>query len=381
MMTNTNKCLKVLHVITCLHTGGAEMMLYKILSGMNRKRFKPLVISLIDGGPVKEKIERLNIQVYSLGMRHGIPTPAAIWRLQNLVRKFQPDLIQGWMYHGNIAAWLGRKMYGGHLPLYWNVRHSFYGIRYEKRLTRILIRWGSYLSAHVKTVIYNSTVSRYQHEAIGYNSTHSVVIPNGFDTNVFHPDTKARFSVRQELGVDNSTCLIGLIGRYHPMKDHENFFNAVKIVLKNNVDTQFLLAGRGIDSKNKILLAQIKSHGLENFLFLLGERADMPRLTAALDIACSSSSYGEGFPNVIGEAMACGVPCVVTDVGDSALVVDDTGRVVPARNSETFAKGIIQLQGLPECERKALCKSAQRRIEENFTLDKIVQDYETLYGK
>ncbi len=372
--------MKVLHIITDLGQGGAEMMLYKLLSGMDRELFEPVVISLLDGGPVCEKIEVLGVPIYSLSMRRGLPTPRVLLRLYRLVRECNPDLIQGWMYHGNIAAWLAKKMSGGQPKVCWNIRHSVYDLAYEKRLTRMLIRLGSFLSNRVDTVIYNSSVSRVQHEKLGYDAARSVVIPNGFDTAIFRPDEDARRSVRRELGASDETCLVGLIGRYHPMKDHENFLKAAEIILAHSNDVRFLLAGSGVDFANKELLIQLEANGLQNSVFLLGERSDIPRLTAALDIACSSS-YGEAFPNVIGEAMACGVPCVVTDVGDSAWIIGDTGRVVPPRNPHAMADEIIQLLNLPECERKVLGNRARRRIEENFRLDKIVRHYETLYTK
>ena len=330
---------------------------------------------------MREKIEVLGIPVYSLGMRRGLPTPRVLLRLRRLVRKYSPDLIQGWMYHGNIAAWLAAKISGGHPKVYWNVRHSIYNIAYEKRMTRMLIHLGSCLSNCVDTVIYNSAISMKQHEALGYVSNRSVRIPNGFDIAMFHPDDDAARSVIQELVVYNSVPRIGLIGRYHEMKDHERFLKAARIVLKYRKDTRFLLAGRGVDSTNKALMILVEVNGLQDSIFLLGERPDIPRLMVSLDIACSSSYYGEGFPNVIGEAMACGVPCVVTDVGDAAWVVGDTGRVVPPRNPHALAEGIIQLLDLPECERKALGVCARSRIEEDFALDKIVRQYETLYTK
>lgn len=358
------------------------MMLYKLLSGMDRGLFGPIVVSLLDGGgSVREKIEALGVPVYSLRMRRGLPTPQVLLRLRSLIRECRPNLIQGWMYHGNIAAWLAAKMSGGQPKVFWNIRHSVYDIAYEKRLTRLLIRLGCCMSNRVDTVIYNSATSRGQHEALGYDADRSVVIPNGFDTEIFRPDEDARRSVRRELGVADSVALVGLIGHYHPMKDHEKFLKAARIILEHRKDTRFLLAGRGVDSTNKELLAQVEANGLQDSVFLLGERSDIPRLTVVLDIACSSSSYGEGFPNVIGEAMACGVPCVVTDVGDAAWVVGNTGRVVPPRNPHALAEGIIQLLDLPECERKALGVRARRRIGENFKLDRIVRQYETLYTK
>ncbi len=372
--------MKIVHIITDLDTGGAEMSLYKLLASIDRNIFNVAVVSLIDEGTIGKQIKKLNISVYSIGMKRGVPTPLGIWKLIKIIRKLQPDLIQGWMYHGNVASFLVAKMSGGRPRVCWNIRHSVYDIAYEKQLTRMLIKLGTFLSNRVDTVIYNSSVSRGQHEKLGYDTARSVVVPNGFDTAIFRPDENARHSVRRELGVADSVALVGLIGRYHPMKDHENFLRAAKIILSHDKDVRFLLAGKDVDSTNKVLLDQVKMNGLQNSIFLLGERSDIARLTAALDIS-SSSSYGEAFPNVIGEAMACGVPCVVTDVGDSAWVVGGTGRVVPPRNPQALADKVIQLLDLSEYERNALGKRVRRRIEEHFTLDKIVRHYEILYTK
>ncbi len=379
-MTNVSKN-KIVIIITGLSTGGAEMMLYKLLLGINRTVFEPVVIMLMDGGGlVRKNIETMGIPVHSLRMTHGLPTLNVILRLRRLIRQCRPHSIQGWMYHGNIAAWLAAKVSDNHPKVFWNIRHSLHDISYEKILTNFLIRLGRIFSKRVDAIIYNSIVSKEQHEKFGYDDAHSLVIPNGFDANLFCPDEKAKHSVRRELGIDDSIILVGLIGRYHLMKGHKDFIKATKIIVAHHANVRFLLAGRDIDSSNKTLAALIDEHGVQDYVFLLGERSDIPRLTAALDVSSSSSSFGEGFPNIIGEAMACGVPCVVTDVGDSRHVVGDTGRVVPPSNPQALAYGIIQLLDLPDRERKALGERSRRRLEENFTLDKIVHQYETFYA-
>jgi glycosyltransferase involved in cell wall biosynthesis len=248
----------------------------------------------------------------------------------------------------------------------------------EKKSSAAVIRVGAHLSGRPERILYNSRVSANQHEAIGYRADRRRVIPNGFDCKWFRPDAEARASVRDELGVGEKTPLIGLIGRYHPMKDHANFLTAASLLLKQVSAAHFLLAGVDIDTSNKELSTKISALGLQGRVHLLGERQDIPRLTAALDIA-SSSSFVEAFSNVIGEAMACGVPCVVTDVGDSAWIVGDTGRVVPPRDPLALCGAWRELLQMGQGPRAALGERARARIVRDFSLDQSVRLYEELY--
>lgn len=371
--------MKIVHVITGLSTGGAETMLYKLLSKMNRERFSPVVISLIDRGTFGDRIEALGITVHTIGMKPGIPAPNTIWQFTHKVRQLKPDLIQGWMYHGNLAVQLSGTLSFKSVPILWNIRQSLYSLTYEKPGTSAVIKLLAQLSSFPKKILYNSKTSASQHEKIGYRETKTIVIPNGFDTEVFTPSVAARISIRRELGVTNDTFLIGLICRYHPMKDHANFFYAAAILLKNYSNVQFVLSGQGCDWKNQTLCKLIYDLGIVKHIHLLGERHDMPCLTAALDIASSSSAYGEGFANVIGEAMSCGVPCVVTDVGDSGWIVGNTGRIVPPRDLEALANAWKELIDLGAEGRETLGSAARARIIEYFSLDSVVAQYERLY--
>jgi glycosyltransferase involved in cell wall biosynthesis len=374
-----HKC-QVLHIITGLNSGGAEMMLFKILSSMNRVDFPPAVLSMARScGPIRKRIEALGVPVYSLEMRRGIPTPTAIWHLIRLVRRLQPALIQGWMYHANLMALLVRPFLPSPTPVLWNIRQSLYDLKYEKKMTAWVIRLCARLSIKPVQILYNSQVSAAQHETLGYASGKRAVIPNGFDVEIFSPSEEARVQVRQELGLSPTSTLIGLIGRYDPMKDHENFIRATARLSKSNPDVHFLLAGNNVDVKNNDLMDLLQNLKLINKFHLLGEREDISRLTAALDIS-TCSSYGEGFPNVVGEAMACEVPCVVTDVGDSGWVVGDTGLVVPPRDPVAMASAWKELLDMGFEERKVLGAKARKRVITNFSIDKIASQYESLYS-
>jgi glycosyltransferase involved in cell wall biosynthesis len=205
-----------------------------------------------------------------------------------------------------------------------------------------------------------------------------VVLPNGFDLEVFKPDPAARLSVRQELGLPEEALFIGLVGRFYPLKDHYNFIDAAARLRAELPEIHFLLCGEGITPENKELAEWVNASGIRAHCHMLGQREDIPRITAALDIACSSS-YMEGFPNVIGEAMACGVPCVVTDVGDSALLVGDTGMVVPPKNPQALANAWRELIEMGPDRRASLGEAARRRVGESFSLPAIAARYEELY--
>ncbi|RCJ24481.1 glycoside hydrolase [Nostoc sp. ATCC 43529] len=370
--------MRIIYIITGLSTGGAEVMLYKLLSRMDRQRFTPVVVSLMDRGTWGDRIADLGIPVYTIGMKPGTLKLINIWRMIHIVRQLKPDLIQGWMYHGNLAAQFVRLFIFRQVPVFWNIRHSLHSLELEKPRTTIIIKLCARFSHLPKKIIYNSQNSSKQHEKIGYCLEKTCVIHNGFETEKFTPSTEARLSVRSELNTPENALLIGLIGRYHPIKDHFNFIQAAALLIKTYSNVQFVLVGNQVDWENKILSEQIHQLGLVKHIRLLGERHDVPRLTAALDIASSSSS-GEGFPNVIGEAMSCGVPCVVTDVGDSAWIVGDTGKVVPPKNSEALANAWQALINIGKEGRESLGKAARARVIKCFSLDSIVAEYEALY--
>jgi glycosyltransferase involved in cell wall biosynthesis len=372
------KQIKIVHIINDLNIGGAEMMLCKLMSQLNRNRFDPVVVSLRKRGQLHERLAALNVPVFSVAMRLPLPTPTSTRRLIKLIREIEPDLIQGWMYHGNLGAQIAAAFLSRTVPVVWNIRQSLHGADYEKRLTAALIKLSAYLSNRPDKIIYNSRIAAAQHNAIGYSARESIVIPNGFATDLFLPSLEARRSVRTELGVNEETILIGLVGRYHPVKDHSNFLHAAPLVLQRHPNVQFVLCGRGVNRLNDDLCRLIEELKLAERVHLMDQRKDMPRITAGLDIATSSSS-AESFPNVVGEAMSCGVPCVVTDVSDLAWIVGESGRVVPPKNPEALAAAIQELIELGPDRRKALGKAARERVINHFPLDQIEARYEALY--
>jgi glycosyltransferase involved in cell wall biosynthesis len=371
--------VKILYVITGLGTGGGERMLYNLLSKLNRDRFSPIVVSLIDRGTWGDRIEALEIPVHTLGMKQGVSTLVAFLQLTQLVRKFKPDLIQGWMYHGNLASQLTSFFSSESIPILWNIQNSVYALSHEKKLTAAIIKLGALLSNSPKKVIFVSQISKVQHEALGYCRKNSCLIPNASDNSQFIPSSEARLSVRKELSLSEQSFLIGLVCRYHPMKDHANFLQASALLLKSHPDIHFLMIGTEVNRENQDLYQLVEKLNIVERTHLLGERRDIPRLTAALDIATSASAYGEAFPLVLAEAMSCGVPCAVTNVGDSGWIVGNAGKVVPPKNPQALADAWKEIIDLDLEARTALGKAARERIVEKFSLNLVVSQYEALY--
>lgn len=373
------KQIKLVHIITDLDRGGAEAMLVNQLAFTDRERFRPFVISLMDHGVHGAAIEKMGVPVFSLGMSQGRPRFGSFRRLIGLLKMIRPDVIQASMYHANLAALLAGFVACRKTPVFWCVQSSFHSFGAEKPLTAAVIRLSGLLSKRTAGVVYVSAVSRVQHERLGFSQERGVVIPNAVDTGLFAPDARARFSVREELGLKPETLLIGLMARHHPQKDHPGFLKAASLLLRDYPYAHFLLAGAGVDSNNAELAELIKGHGIGDRLHLLGARTDAPRITAALDMATSSSSYGEALSLAIAEAMAAEVPCVVTDVGDSKMLVGDTGLVVAPSKPEALASAWANLIDMGPDRRRALGEKARRRVEAHYRIEPIMAQYEELY--
>ncbi len=353
------------------------MMLYKLLSAANQS-IVPYVVVLENIGKIGPMIKSLGIPVYPIGMKkREFPVRSAIG-LYKLIGEIQPDLIQAWTYHSNVATSLISAFYP-HIPVVWNIRHTPYNLQDYGKLTYLIIRYGAWLSRQPVYTIYNSHFSIQKHRELGYFIERYRVIPNGFDTDNFKPSAPAYEKLRRDLDLPHDSLIIGMVNRYHPMKDHANFLQAASQTHKTCSEVNFVLVGRGVDRSNPELVSQIQNLNLMGKVFLLGERTDIANVTAGFDIASMTSAWGDAFPNVVGEAMSCGVPCVVTDIGDSARIVGDTGIVVPPKNSEALANAWRELITLGPMRRKQLGLEARNRIEEYYALPSIVRKYESLY--
>lgn len=369
--------IKIVHLITDLSLGGAEIMLYKLICRMDHSKFKNVVVSMTDKGKVGEDIESLGIPVLCLGMRPGVPDPLGGLRLLKFLRKERPHIIQTWLYHADLLGVLAGKL--ANIPsIVWNLRCSNMDMSQYSMLSSIVVRILGKLSSLIKVVIVNSEAGLKLHKELGYGPKMWVVIPNGFDIDRFRPDSEARTMVRRELGLSDNEYLIGLVARFDPMKDHTTFLRAAGNLNSIRPDVHFVLVGNGADEKNESLMKLVTKLSLNENVHLLGERYDIPAITASFDLA-TCSSLSEGFPNVIGEAMACGVSCVVTNVGDAAYIVSETGLVVPPHDYWSMSVAWNKLLSMSNEERSNLGLAARERIISLFSIETIVKKYEKLY--
>jgi glycosyltransferase involved in cell wall biosynthesis len=370
--------IRVVHVITGLHVGGAERMLWKLLAYSDHTRFDMRVLCLLGDGRIGDEIRALGIPVTCLDIQSAPGAFKALGKLRRWLREASPDILQGWMYHGNLTAWFARLLIDSRTPLVWGVRQSLYNLAWEKPATARVIKFCAFISKAVTKILYNSETARGHHEGIGYASQHGESIPNGFDTEVFSPDATARSDLRHELGLESEVPIVGMIARYDPMKGHSNFLAAAALLAGQHADVHFVLVGRGVEVDNPVFAQAARSTPLVGRVHLLGERQDISAITAGLDVAVTPS-VSEGFANAIGEAMSCGIACVVTDVGDSAKVVGDCGRVVAAGNPAALAWAISDLLRMPVKKRLELGLLARQRVIDEFSISAVAARYETLY--
>jgi glycosyltransferase involved in cell wall biosynthesis len=377
-----NQKIKLVFVITALGTGGAEMMLYKLLTRINRDRYSPTVISLIDGGVFIGRFHDLDIPVKTLGMKPGVYNPIILLKLRQMLQEIQPDIIQGWMYHANLAAQLANFLALGKAPVFWSIHHSVDSLKAEKLPLATTIKLTALLSSKVEKVIFSAEKGQKQHIQLGYDPTNGDAIGDNFDLAKYKPASNPQFNLRSSLGLPEDSILIGSVARYHPMKDHANLIEGAAILIANDPKVHFILVGPNVDQQNPALSAQIGKLGIADQVHLLGERQDIPDVMTSFDIFTTSSAYGESFPNVLGEAMSCQIPCVATDIGDSRTVIGETGIVVPPKDPQALADAWQKLIILGQEGRQDLGKQARQRIQDNFNLDgdnSFVRQYENLY--
>lgn len=372
--------IKITFIITSLATGGAETMLLKLLQKLDHSRFTPTVISLVGLGEIGPRIQTMGIPVHELGMSRGVPNPRMVFRLARLLCQLQPDVVHTWMYHADLLGG-GAARLAGCDRVIWGIRQSNLSKEVNKRSTLWVAKACALLSRWVPVQIIScSQRAKDVHAEFGYAAGKLHVIPNGFDLARFVPDAEARATVRSELGLVADTPLVGLIARFDSQKNHFGFVEAAAQVHAQRPDVHFILAGTDVDAANTRLNTAIAAKCLQAHMHLLGRREDVPRLMASLDVL-ASSSHGEAFPNVLGEAMACGVPCVVTDVGDSAEIVGPTGRVVAADDMAGLAQGLVELLRLPPEQKKELGTQARARVAANYEIGHVTRLYEVFYER
>ena len=371
---------KILHIITGLNVGGAETMLAKLLERRARApHFEQSVLSMMTPGALAPRIEAAGVSVGSLGMTSGAPSLSSYGALKEQVRILDPDLIVGWMHHGFFAAWLASRKNGSpRTPTIWNVRHSLVDISHEKLTTRMVLRFTRRVSGAASAIVYNSYTARKQYADFGFSDAHARVIGNGFDCEAFRPDPQARSRLVETFDLPPDKLIVGLVARHHAMKDPLTMVRAFARVRRAHPGAHLLIVGKGMDEAPEIIDA-IEGFDLRDCVTLSGVRLDVAQWLAGLDLVALSSAWGEAFPNILGEAMAAGVPAVSTDVGDAARLLGDPRFIAPPGDDDALADRISRLIGLPPDKRKEIGDAARERIRAAYSIEAIADQYTQLY--
>ncbi|MDB5855697.1 MAG: glycosyl transferase group 1-like protein [Herminiimonas sp.] len=365
---------RIVHIITGLGAGGAETALYRLITNSGGGEYTHSVVSLTEGGSMHASFRDAGIDVVSLNFKRS--PLSAFFRLVILLRKTRPDIVQTWMYHADILGGLAARM-AGIWNVIWGIRTT--GLPAGSHALRILRRIGALLSSFIPhTIVCVAEASRSAHVLAGYDARRMVVIHNGFETAAVSLSPGDRRAMRAQCGCENEHVLIGISGRFDADKDHLNFVRAAGELAAAHPNVRFLMMGDGVDADNAELAGWINATGFADRFALLGQRSDVTVCMTAMDVFCLSSR-NEGFPNVVGEAMALGIPCVVTDVGDAALLVGDTGIVVPKEDSSALATALATFVAQTAESRRTLAVRAIARIEQQFTMQRVREKLEMVY--
>lgn len=369
--------MKLLHIITGLGTGGAEIMLER-LTTLSSEDVRHEVISLRGVGTVGERLRTAGITVTSIDMI-GLSAPLAFVRLVSAIRRSRPDVVQTWMYHSDVIGGLAARI-AGVRSIAWGVRTADVRLGISlKRGTILMLRAGARLSRTLpQRIVYVAEAARRSHEGAGYDPAKSVVIHNGFALPDRAALATAAAAIRQAAGIPVDALLVGTAGTFTAQKNQVGFVAACAPLMAARSDVHVALIGSGNVADNPVLAEAIAASGAPERIHMLGERRDVPACLIALDLFCLASR-GEGFPNVVGEAMAVATPVLVTDVGDAALLVGDTGTVVPADDAYALASAIADLANLPRGALTERGSAARVRIERHFTMTQAKDRYLMLY--
>ncbi len=373
--------MKILHIITSLLDGGAEGVLYRLCS--NDKVNEHLVVSLRDQGKYGKLLSKNGIKIYTLNMKPGKFSIFAFFKLIKIIKKEKVNVVQTWLYHADFFGGLAARLAGIN-NLIWNVRHSNFSKNYPKKNLLILVKILAKLSYFLpKKIIFCSKNAIKLHSKIGYQANKMEYVPNGYNLQKFRPNfLKKKVFVIENIKKNKKIPLLGSVARFHPQKDHKNLFQALNLLKINKIFFKCVLVGHKINAKNKILIKMIKKFNLSKEVILLGPKRNINQIMNVIDIHILASEYGEAFPNVVAEAMACGTPCVVTDVGDSSLIVGKTGWIVRPSDSKGLANSIKK--AIKKSQSKSwqlFCYAARKRIVNKFSLSKMINNYNKIWNQ
>lgn len=335
-----------------------------------------MIVSLTKLGPIGLDLQRRGFTVHALNMEGSLSFPLAVFALVRLIRQYNPDVIQTWMYHADLLGGFAARL-AGFSNIVWGVRRTH--APKERSVSFLVMKLCAFLSYSVpKKIVCVAEAARLAHISYGYCARKLMVIPNGFAFELFDPVKVDRVSARKLLNMDLDTTIIGCVGRFHPDKGQDVFVQAATKVAAQYPEVRFVLVGRGCEVANQDLAGQIRALNLQDHFVLMGERDDVPECLAAMDVFCMPSRT-EGFPNGLGEAMAMGLPCVATQVGDTEVLTADTVRLVQPENPEALAAALLEVLDLTNEQRQALGRCAAERVRNEFTIDKARERFYAIY--
>jgi glycosyltransferase involved in cell wall biosynthesis len=371
--------MRILHIIGNLEIGGAELMLKRLVeSHQGNLHYRHTVISLSAIGQVGLKLQAIGVEVIALNMRSAWDVPLALWRLRRIIRQARPDIVQTWMYHADLLGGLAARV-SGYRNIVWNIRTS--ALRQSRNsLTQLIILLCAKSSRFLPAaIICCGEKAREVHLNLGYDKDKFEIVPNGYDLSSLTRSASVRERLREKLVCNDKELLIGVCGRFDPLKDYRNFIEAASLVARQLDGVRFVMIGRNCDSNNAQLRDWLDDFNLSDRFILLGERGDVPDLMSALDVFCLSSK-AEGFPNVVCEAMAMSTPCVVTRAGEAEFIVGTTGFTVPTESAVELAGALLRMCRLPQQTRTELGTAARKRVEDNFSISKVADRYVSVYA-
>ncbi|MFO0739082.1 MAG: glycosyltransferase [Labilithrix sp.] len=363
--------MRLLFVITAMGRGGAEIQAKGLAARLVARGHKVMVVVLLPIEEFEDELNAAGVETRSLGMRRGVPSARAAVEFVQILRRWRPDVVQTWMYAADLLGGFGSLVTG--TPVAWGIRCS--RIHSSRKSTLRLMRLSARVSGRIPRRIFaNSEAGRQYHVAHGYSAEKMRVVPNGFDIERYRPDQVSRDAVRTELGIQPGDLVVGIVARFDPLKDHATFFRAAGILVRSLPEARFLVVGRGL-ADNPHVARWVADAGIRERCIFTGQRGDTERLANAMDVA-TLTSCAEGFPNALGEAMACGVPCVATNAGDSVEIIGDASRIVPVGDAAGLARRWEAVLRSSREERSRLGALARERIVERFSVEAVTSRYE-----
>jgi glycosyltransferase involved in cell wall biosynthesis len=371
--------MRVMHIIIGLDVGGAETMLKRLVESDPASIPETVVVSLTSLGVIGESLRVRGVCVHTLGMSSSLVFPVILWRLIRLIRQYQPAIVQTWMYHADLLGGFAARM-AGSCYIVWNIRSTAIpqgALSFTYWIIR-LCAFGSYFIPD--RIICCANSAKTAHIKLRYAAYKMTVIPNGYDFSAFDHHSNSRVKARLELGFDYAGIVLGVVGRFDPLKDFHGFVTVASLIAARRDDVKFLMVGRGNEWSNATLRGWIEKAGLVKSFYLVGQQTDVAYFLSAMDIFCLSS-VNEAFPNVVVEAMAIGLPCVVTRAGDAANILGDDNFVVPVKDSVSLADALLRMCDLDSVARKMLGERNARKVREEYGIKKIRRKYEEVYDE